>query len=140
MQPAPWITGHVISEGRKLAGASLVHLPAGDLPDDVPPDVPADVPPGTAPPVPALAVSRGRQRFYGHRVEAAFHVAANQGAVWLAAVHGASERGCNPSAYVVMGRKFTIKYEATVTGDSLQGKAEFNNNVQQPWEAKRSRD
>ena len=22
MQPAPWITGHVISEGRKLAGAS----------------------------------------------------------------------------------------------------------------------
>jgi len=26
MRPAPWITGHVISEGRKLAGASLVRL------------------------------------------------------------------------------------------------------------------
>jgi len=45
MQPAPWITGHVISEGRKLAGASLVRLP-GD-------DVPAGVPPATPPPVPA---------------------------------------------------------------------------------------
>ena len=45
MQPAPWITGHVISEGRKLAGASLVRL-AGDV------DVPAGVPPATQPLVP----------------------------------------------------------------------------------------
>jgi hypothetical protein len=61
MRPAPWITGHVIAEGRKLAGASLVHLPPGEdasnVPSDVPPatpplvpaqrgvDVPADVPP-----------------------------------------------------------------------------------------------
>ena len=56
MQPAPWITEHVISEGRKLAGASLVHLGGDDVPPDVPPgqqplvpaqrrpDVPADVP------------------------------------------------------------------------------------------------
>jgi hypothetical protein len=44
MQPAPWITEHVISEGRKLAGASLVHL------DD---DAPEDVPPATQPLVPA---------------------------------------------------------------------------------------
>ncbi len=49
MLPAPWITGHVITEGRKLAGASLVHLPA----DDTEPDVPADVPPGPQPPTPA---------------------------------------------------------------------------------------
>ena len=27
MQPAPWIDGHVISEGRKLAGVSLVDVP-----------------------------------------------------------------------------------------------------------------
>jgi hypothetical protein len=46
MQPAPWITGHVISEGRKLAGASLVRLPGQD-------DVPADVPPATPPLIPA---------------------------------------------------------------------------------------
>ena len=37
MQPAPWITEHVISEGRKLAGASLVYLPP-DHPLDVPPE------------------------------------------------------------------------------------------------------
>ncbi len=49
MCPAPWITGHVIAEGRKLAGASLVHLP----PDSVMPDVPPDVPPETTPPIPA---------------------------------------------------------------------------------------
>ncbi|MGH3259927.1 MAG: hypothetical protein ACRDOU_31770 [Streptosporangiaceae bacterium] len=44
MRPAPWITAHVLSEGRKLAGASLVRL------DE---DVPADVPPATRPLVPA---------------------------------------------------------------------------------------
>jgi hypothetical protein len=49
MRPAPWITEHVISEGRKLAGASLVHLP----PDEGPADVPPNVPPETIPPVPA---------------------------------------------------------------------------------------
>jgi len=49
MQPAPWITEQVISEGRKLAGASLVHLPLSDAV----PDVPADVPPATSPSVPA---------------------------------------------------------------------------------------
>ena len=48
MQPAPWITPHVIAEGRKLAGASLVHLD-----DDAPDDVPPDVPPATQPLVPA---------------------------------------------------------------------------------------
>ena len=48
VRPAPWITGHVISEGRKLAGASLVRLDGDD--DD---DVPADVPPATSPLVPA---------------------------------------------------------------------------------------
>lgn len=34
MQPAPWIDGHVISEGQKLAGVSLVRV----LPVGVPPD------------------------------------------------------------------------------------------------------
>ena len=54
MLPAPWITPHVLAEGRELAGASLVHLDG--VPPDVPsatpalisaqrrPDVPADVP------------------------------------------------------------------------------------------------
>ena len=32
MQPAPWIDGHVISEGRKLAGVSLVDVPRGGCP------------------------------------------------------------------------------------------------------------
>ncbi len=57
MQPAPWIDGHVISEGRKLAGVSLVDVPPVAVPPgqdihvpaqtrrDVPPDVP---PPDTA--------------------------------------------------------------------------------------------
>jgi hypothetical protein len=53
MRPAPWITEHVISEGRKLAGASLVHLPPDQDESDLEPDVPPDVPPGTTPPVPA---------------------------------------------------------------------------------------
>jgi hypothetical protein len=53
MRPAPWITEHVISEGRKLAGASLVHLPPDDALSNFEPDVPPDVPPGTTPPVPA---------------------------------------------------------------------------------------
>jgi hypothetical protein len=50
MRPAPWITPHVITEGRKLAGVSLVRL---DGDDGVPADVPADVPPGQQPLVPA---------------------------------------------------------------------------------------
>jgi hypothetical protein len=50
IRPAPWITEHVISEGRKLAGASLLHLPLGD---DSLADVPPDVPPATPPLVPA---------------------------------------------------------------------------------------
>jgi hypothetical protein len=75
MQPAPWITGHVISEGRKLAGASLVRLP-GDVPPDVPPrttppapaqrpsDVPSDVPVVPAPRTSTrpLPVPAGRHR------------------------------------------------------------------------------
>jgi hypothetical protein len=54
MQPAPWITPRVLAEGRKLAGASLVTIPAA-LPalvavppgQQVPPpaETPADVPP-----------------------------------------------------------------------------------------------
>jgi hypothetical protein len=53
MRPAPWITAHVIGEGRKLAGASLVHLPPDDAGADLQPDVPPDVPPGTTPLLPA---------------------------------------------------------------------------------------
>jgi hypothetical protein len=80
MLPAPWITGHVIAEGRKLAGASLVHLDGPDsVPADVPPatpplipaqrrpDVPADVPPPDNPARP-LAVSRPARRAGRHRV------------------------------------------------------------------------
>jgi len=69
MQPAPWIDAHVISEGRKLAGVSLVHVPPGQhphppvqTPPDVPPGVPVDVPaPGAGPPFPAqpAATTRG---------------------------------------------------------------------------------
>jgi hypothetical protein len=78
MLPAPWITGHVISEGRKLAGASLVQLGGEDVPPDVPPatpplvpaqrrsDVPADVPPPDNPtrplPIPRPARQAGRHR------------------------------------------------------------------------------
>ena len=48
MRPAPWIDARVISEGRKLAGVSLVTVPPGtripvpaQTPSGVPPDVPA---------------------------------------------------------------------------------------------------
>ncbi len=51
MRPAPWITGHVIAEGRKLAGASLVHI-GGDVPADVPPETPPLVPAQRSPDVP----------------------------------------------------------------------------------------
>jgi hypothetical protein len=81
MLPAPWITPHVIAEGRKLAGASLVHL--NDGPDSVPPDVqpatPALIPAQRRPDVPAdvpppdnsarpLAVSSPTRRAGRHRV------------------------------------------------------------------------
>jgi hypothetical protein len=81
MQPAPWITGHVISEGRKLAGASLVRLASDDdVPADVPPgpdgyvpaqrhpDVPADVPPPDNPTRPLAIPARRAGR---HRATAA---------------------------------------------------------------------
>ena len=77
MRPAPWIDGHVISEGRKLAGVSRVDVP----PIGVPPgqdihvpaqtrrDVPPDVPPpdtGTEPqPRPATTGRVGRHRAAG---------------------------------------------------------------------------
>jgi hypothetical protein len=32
MRPAPWIDSHVISEGRKLAGGSLVDVPPVAVP------------------------------------------------------------------------------------------------------------
>jgi hypothetical protein len=82
MQPAPWITGHVLSEGRKLAGASLVRLAGeADVPAGVPPatqplvpgqrraDVPAGVPPPDTParplPTPGPARRAGRHRAPG---------------------------------------------------------------------------
>jgi hypothetical protein len=63
MDPAPWIDQRVITEGRKLAGVSLVTVPPGrhvyvpgETPPDVPPGVPVTVPaprraawPGTTP-------------------------------------------------------------------------------------------
>ncbi len=74
MQPAPWIDGHVISEGRKLAGVSLVAVPPVAVPPGqdvhVPaqrhPDVPAGVPPpdaGTRP----LAIVGPARRAGRHR-------------------------------------------------------------------------
>ena len=78
MQPAPWIDGHVISEGRKLAGVSLVDVPPVAVPpgQDIPVpaqtrrDVPPDVPPpdtGTGPrPDPATTTGRvGKHRAAG---------------------------------------------------------------------------
>ena len=77
MQPAPWIDGHVISEGRKLAGVSLVDVPPVGVPPgqdihvpaqtrrDVPPDVP---PPDTATgprPDPATTRRPGKHRAAG---------------------------------------------------------------------------
>ena len=57
MQPAPWITPRVLTEGRKLAGASLVTIPASPVPalagvpvppgQHIPP--PAETPPGVPP-------------------------------------------------------------------------------------------
>ena len=61
MEPAPWIDGHVISEGRKLAGVSLVRpggvpVPPGQqlyVPAQRLPDVPPDVPPCDTPSLPS---------------------------------------------------------------------------------------
>lgn len=78
MQPAPWIDGHVISEGRKLAGVSLVTVPPVTVPPGqdvrvpaqtrrhVPPGVPAPDT-GTRPLALAGPVRRGRR----HRAPAA---------------------------------------------------------------------
>ncbi len=49
MRPAPWITPRVLAEGRKLAGASLVAIPA----DPVPALAAVPVPPGQQAPPPA---------------------------------------------------------------------------------------
>jgi hypothetical protein len=49
MRPAPWITPRVLAEGRKLAGASLVTVPASP----VPALAAVPVPPGQHPPPPA---------------------------------------------------------------------------------------
>ena len=57
MRPAPWITPRVLAEGRKLAGASLVTIPASPVPAlsavPVPPGQqappPAETPPGVPP-------------------------------------------------------------------------------------------
>jgi len=57
MRPAPWITPRVLAEGRKLAGASLVTIPASPLPAltavPVPPgqqvSPPAETPSGVSP-------------------------------------------------------------------------------------------
>ena len=53
MQPAPWITPRVLAEGRKLAGASLVTIPASPIPALA--VVP--VPPGQHSPPPAETLS-----------------------------------------------------------------------------------
>ena len=53
MRPAPWITPRILAEGRKLAGASLVTVPARLVPALV--GVP--VPPGQHIPPPAETVS-----------------------------------------------------------------------------------
>jgi hypothetical protein len=50
MQPAPWITPDVLAEGRKLAGVSLVAVPAGtatSVPAETPGPVPVTVPPSS---------------------------------------------------------------------------------------------
>ena len=49
MRPAPWITPRVLAEGRKLAGASLVTIPASP----VPALAAVPVPPGQQAPPPA---------------------------------------------------------------------------------------
>ena len=53
MRPAPWITPRVLAEGRKLAGASLVTIPA----DPVPALAAVPVPPGQQKSSPAKTVS-----------------------------------------------------------------------------------
>jgi hypothetical protein len=53
MRPAPWITPRVLAEGRKLAGASLVTVPAGP----VPALAAVPVPPGQHPSPPAETLS-----------------------------------------------------------------------------------
>ncbi len=77
MQPAPWIDGHVIGEGQKLAGVSLVRVPSVTVPPGqdihVPAQtrrhVPPDVPPpdtGTRPrPDPATTRRPGKHRAAG---------------------------------------------------------------------------
>ena len=79
MQPAPWIDGHVIGEGQKLAGVSLVRVPSVTVPPGqdihVPAQtrghVPPDVPPpdtGTRPrPDPATTRRPGKHRAAGPR-------------------------------------------------------------------------
>jgi hypothetical protein len=78
MQPAPWIDAHVISEGRKLAGVSLVDVPLVGVPPgqhihvpaqtrrNVPPDVP---PPDTS--VRPLAIPGPARRAGRHRASRA---------------------------------------------------------------------
>jgi hypothetical protein len=53
MRPAPWITPRVLAEGRKLAGASLVTIPASP----VPALAAVPVPPGQQAPSPAETLS-----------------------------------------------------------------------------------
>jgi hypothetical protein len=53
MRPAPWITPRVLAEGRKLAGASLVTIPASP----VPALAAVPVPPGQQAPAPAETLS-----------------------------------------------------------------------------------
>ncbi|HEY7263944.1 MAG TPA: hypothetical protein VH589_20990, partial [Trebonia sp.] len=50
MRPAPWITPRVLAEGRKLAGASLVTIPADPVPA-------VPVPPGQQAPSSAETLS-----------------------------------------------------------------------------------
>jgi hypothetical protein len=62
MRPAPWITPAVISEGARIAGASLVTVPPGHhttVPAQTRPDVPPDVPPPPAAAPPAEAGGDG---------------------------------------------------------------------------------
>lgn len=57
MRPAPWIDEQVISEGRKLAGVSLVTVPPGTR-TPVPAQTRSDVPPGVAVSVPLPRASQ----------------------------------------------------------------------------------
>ena len=72
MRPAPWITPRVLAEGRKLAGASLVIIPASPVPvlaavpvppgQQVPP--PAETPPG----VPSWDTTVGQPNIFAGQV------------------------------------------------------------------------